>query len=411
MDFIFLFMWISLTVSQSAMDFMSTLIVLWTVVYIVKHRADTDFTWKIGLEKLWLPWLFIFFAGIFVAVPIHSINWVHATEMKWILVFYSFIFFYKKQAPWEDPKHLQRFCLFLAFASAHAAFASLIDYDFILQKKLSDETRAGGFFDDPMGFAHIFGQFFVFLFAWILSRTHLAVSNKISLVESIKKNSLYILTALLTGFGVLLSLTRGIWMAAAVAGLISAFVINRKWGWFSFLAAMSFMGILFAIWPMFRERILFVFDASHNYDGERMWLWKSNWHMFLDHPLLGVGYGEYHQWLPIYFEKLGAPANQQLISHSHNQYLHFLSNTGFLGGLFYILFLGFILFQTYKIYNKIKTTPEAHWVIGSLAAQCCFILGGLTECNFERAKMRLTYLALAAIPFAINLKLKIRGEK
>lgn len=411
MNYVFLIFWISLTVSQSAMDLMSTVIVFWGLLLFIKNKKKDSFNLRIGLEKLWVPWLFIFFLGILTQVPIENIHWTQWSEMKWILLLYSFVLFYTFQRPWLHPRLLTVFCIYLSFASGWATLSYFLKYDFILQQPIGDPNRVGGFFDDPMGFAHVYGLFFTFLFIQLLEKAHQAsLAKSHSVFAFIKTHYLALLTLTITGVALILSLTRGIWMGATVACLLSAFLISRKWGWISLMGALSLIGILLVSWPMFSERIFFVLNSTNNYDGERMWLWKSNWQMFLDHPLLGVGYGEYKQWLPIYFENLGAPIGQRFLSHAHNQYLHLFANTGFFGGLFYIIFISFMFAQTFRIYKKVQGQPIASWVIGSFAAQICFAIGGLSECNFERAKMRLTYLALAAIPFAIQHHLKLQQD-
>jgi O-antigen ligase len=71
---------------------------------------------------------------------------------------------------------------------------------------------------------------------------------------------------------------------------------------------------------------------------ERMAHWQAGWYMFLDHPWLGVGAGNYADAYPAYsvgqwLEPLG---------HAHNYYLNMLAELGLVGGGLLVLLLGLV---------------------------------------------------------------------
>jgi O-antigen ligase len=69
---------------------------------------------------------------------------------------------------------------------------------------------------------------------------------------------------------------------------------------------------------------------------ERMAHWQAGWYMFLDHPWLGVGAGNYGAAYPAYFVGPWPEA----LGHAHNYYLNMLAELGIFGGLSLLLLLG-----------------------------------------------------------------------
>lgn len=85
-----------------------------------------------------------------------------------------------------------------------------------------------------------------------------------------------------------------------------------------------------------------------SYDLERILLRESSWRMFLDHPLFGVGMGNFNEvYLGNYISPLAkAPKS----AHSHNIYFKFLAETGIIG---VFGFISLIIFQIKYLYKKI----------------------------------------------------------
>jgi O-antigen ligase len=69
---------------------------------------------------------------------------------------------------------------------------------------------------------------------------------------------------------------------------------------------------------------------------ERMAHWQAGWYMFLDHPWLGVGAGNYAQAYPSYYVSSWV----EPLGHAHNYYLNMLAELGVVGGGLLLLLLG-----------------------------------------------------------------------
>jgi len=420
MNIIFLLMLLSLLVSQSLMDLMSFVVIVaslwgWKKQLLINGRKFQFY--RIGLEKLWLAWILVFVVGLFLA-PFSSAElaahpnspWLFRLsslgELKWIINFYFFVWFFAWVLPWEvntSTKSVPSENIFqyvwggLLIFSAYALFALAFDFDLAKQQPLSDPGRVGGLFDDPMTFAHVYGQFFVLIFFITLNRLLEKIPTS-TFKNILVSDGLLFLTTLFSGLAVLLSMTRGVWIGVFIGLLVPTFLYRKKLGMIFLGVTTSLFFLIFFSWPKFHERVVLAFSSS-SYDGERIWLWMANWKMFLDHPFFGIGYGIYKWRLREYFDLMGAPA-EQFESHAHNQYLHFLAGTGLLGLLCFLIFIGFNLWTTWKLIVITKTSSLKGMALGLLGSQICFLVAALTESNFERAKVRWTYLVFAALGIA-----------
>ena len=69
--------------------------------------------------------------------------------------------------------------------------------------------------------------------------------------------------------------------------------------------------------------------------AERLAHWIAGLHMFLDHPVLGVGIGNYANAYPRYFITIFVDS----LGHAHNYYINIAAETGSIGLIVYLLFL------------------------------------------------------------------------
>jgi O-antigen ligase len=67
--------------------------------------------------------------------------------------------------------------------------------------------------------------------------------------------------------------------------------------------------------------------------------WQAGWYMFLDHPWLGVGAGNYPQAYATYF----VGSWREALGHAHNYYLNILAELGLAGGGVLLVLLGLAL--------------------------------------------------------------------
>jgi O-antigen ligase len=163
--------------------------------------------------------------------------------------------------------------------------------------------------------------------------------------------------AVLLTAGVLASLSRGAWMGIALAAAVMlAAGSPRSRRWLMALAAalllLALLGTAGLLPSLVTERLGVVAEFLGPFDVrtvdvtaenwsvvERMAHWQAAWKMFLDHPWVGIGPGNYatvydRYYLPGWLEPLG---------HAHNYYLNLAAETGIIGlaGYLVVLVLAF----------------------------------------------------------------------
>ena len=157
-----------------------------------------------------------------------------------------------------------------------------------------------------------------------------------------------------TGLGIILSLSRGAWLGLLVALAVMALAWSprtRRLVVPTVLAMLLvvLLGVLGALPAALATRVTSVtsnfgiFDArgvqptSENFAVvERMAHWQAGWEMFLDHPLRGVGPGNY----PAVYDRYSLPGWREALGHAHNYYLNMAAEAGLLGLLALLLVLG-----------------------------------------------------------------------
>ncbi len=142
---------------------------------------------------------------------------------------------------------------------------------------------------------------------------------------------------------------------------------------------------------------------------ERMSHLQAGWSMFLDHPVTGVGPGNYSiayegrglfEQAPYAFDPWYASRG-----HAHNYYLHIAAEAGIIGAFAYALLLIVLVVQAFATLR----TPQ-HWFLRSIAVGCCGIMGSVAVHNlFENLHVLNMGVQLGAV-WGLLAALEIRQQ-
>lgn len=368
-------------ISQSAMDFFGALLFLSVAADVYKkRRSGTPWSALLqptGFDWIWPLWLAVIGLSYLTSPIPETEAFKHLFEFKWIVLFYSTAYALRELNP--QPKFQKAASLFLGVCSLYAVVIWFLGYDPIHPNydmaPWVGGRRTGGLLSNAMVFGHVYGaalSLFIgaMFFAWI---------------GKSREKSFLTIAVILTGLGLLFSFTRGAWIAAAAAVLAMGFFYRWKLGLLVTGAGAAALGLAAVLWPTFHQRITHISSTG----DERQWIWAGHWRIFLDHPWTGVGYGENYKLIPEYYKQIGAPEGV-LVSHAHNQYLHFLAGSGVIGLIAYLLVLGLFFGLSWRVFRKIPANDffRKGLALGALGAQVFFWVGGITEANFEHSKMK-----------------------
>lgn len=176
--------------------------------------------------------------------------------------------------------------------------------------------------------------------------------------------------------GLLMNSTRGAWIALAITLPIITLLYDKSLKKIIFL--LIFAGVtslIFVSSPQLQNRAESITSTTLQSNTERVLMWKSAYQMFKDHPVFGVGLGQYAKK---YQSQYKSPEAKEQQNHSHNNFLQMLAENGFFG------FLGFIFLFGYILFSSLKGALKAHSIYSVLifGSTTALLIQGLTEYNF-----------------------------
>ncbi len=134
--------------------------------------------------------------------------------------------------------------------------------------------------------------------------------------------------------------------------------------------------------------------------GQRFEMWRAAWHMFLDHPVLGIGTGAF-------YERAQQMAHRGLIAtsvakydHPHSDYFDALSSRGMLGLLVLFALLGVPAIYFVRALKSQEDTSHAVGLAGLLLV-CGFAIFGLTDTVFIHSMNISWYVIYIALFMAL----------
>jgi O-antigen ligase len=404
---------LSLLMSQTAIDVFATLICFEMLYMGYRWRQQQTTTHslfnRVGIDWLFLVWFLVVVAGFGVQAYAND-SWNDAwywklLEFKWLVIFYfllAAIRFLEPNAHWVKP---------LAIAFSLCSLWAIIVWflgwdplhpDMTLQTFPNGTLRTGGFLSQPIVFAHLYQLplailvgLFLTMFRWREKGTWLVG-----------------LSVLLGSIAIFLSFTRGVWISLAAAVIVMTFLFNRRMAYGLVATMVVVFLVAFKTVPVFSERVR---ETIQGGEIERIWIWKANFEMFKDHPIVGIGYGDNVEALQGYYKKMGTPefVMEAKSGHAHNQYLQMLSGTGLLGFLVYMVIMLYFLILSIRVWYSLGSREVFHQglTLGLIGAQVAFLVGGLTEANLEHSKIKHTLMFVWALTVWLAYEYNILREK
>ncbi|MDO8662412.1 MAG: O-antigen ligase family protein [Candidatus Omnitrophota bacterium] len=220
-------------------------------------------------------------------------------------------------------------------------------------------------------FAHYngFGGYIVVVLSFLLASL---------LVPKMPKIKTYsILTLIILSIAaVLLTFSRGSWIALAVSFILLSIFSRRNLKW---LAPIFLVTIVLFFLPIFHERLIFTFKEGGDADRYRYWL--TAWKMISEHPFLGMGLGTFMGNFSKYSVLLLSPA------YAHNCYLQIWAETGIFS---LISFLVFVFSIVYLGVKKFIVTKD-FLLLGLLAGVIGFLVHSFFETNLYSLRLAILF--------------------
>ncbi len=331
----------------TAVDFLVALVIaLWLARMIVQERGIT-----IRWHALALPFALFLGAALLSMTVALSLQAAAKEFAKWAEMFAIYVFV----ANTLDETKLTR--LLAAMFLAGLSEAAIGIYQFLFQVGpagfilFNQFMRAYGTFEQPNPYAGYLALIAPVALAvmsgqWLVNRKNFSLSTTHYPLAALAALSLAAMLA-----AIVMSWSRGAWLGVAAALIVATIVQSRRAFALSVIAAfvLTFAILLSSInviptavaerfagvadyFGVFDVRGVKVDDANYAI-VERMAHWQAAWYMYIDHPLLGVGIGNYAAVYPAY----ALPGWSDPLGHAHNYYLNVAAEAGTIGLIAYLV--------------------------------------------------------------------------
>lgn len=296
---------------------------------------ENDYRWPAPQKAFLYPYIMFFLLLLLATIPLLDFPSLH---ILWRYFYWSlplFLFYYTGPVKNFDEIYKNSALFSMLFLSGYTLY---------LVTTLPFGTRISGTLSHP----NLYAVLIELILPYVILIAFTYIKNK-----DYNKITLWIaLTLSITGtLSLLFTQSRG-----GCIGFLAGFIFllplkiymmkrNSIWG------SMKKICVCIAVIAVLIGGVFSQFDKlSRSYDHERILLWTSSYHMWEDHKIFGVGLAN---WEEAYKSKYILPeAKEPDLTMPHNVFMIFLSQTGIIGTIGYLVFfLGTLFFLIKKILN------------------------------------------------------------
>jgi O-antigen ligase len=148
----------------------------------------------------------------------------------------------------------------------------------------------------------------------------------------------------------------------ALIFLLAAYTFSARKRLLFLPIAIALLAIIWQVMPaQYQQRYLSVRSLKDDESyTNRVMAWHAGWHMFLDHPLTGVGVGQF----PIANgSKYWPGSGRKVWLNAHSVYVQLIAELGLFGTLAFSVYLVGLFGLNYSIGKQLAAFPEApHWL-------------------------------------------------
>ena len=204
--------------------------------------------------------------------------------------------------------------------------------------------------------------------------------------------------------GVLAGKSRGAWLTLSIVATIIILIYamrNKRLLVYGILAFIC-LGGFFVTSNDYKNRFISITDTTiNNSNLARISLWKSSWNMIKDHPIVGVGLGQFgNEYQTKYFlEKKFSHYN-----HCHNNILKIWTETGTIGLIGFLIMSLYILLSNFRIWFKDKN-PYSLMIWSSWLS---FMIFGMFDVMIDHAAItKIWWFLLGTLLVMLNKRLSL----
>lgn len=251
--------------------------------------------------------------------------------------------------------------------------------DFIEQFSFGATKRIASTFGNPNSFA-AFLVFFIFPFIMMTFN-----------IMEIKEKLVYIFLSVIMLVNMVLTFSRNSWLAFGLGCLLLTVYLSWK-----AIVSMGLLGLISLFIPVIRNRLRDFTDVNQNIS--RIKHWKTAFLMIKDHPILGLGNGNYVSYYDEYISKhpeLDFALQKRF--PTHNSYLKVASELGIIGFIPFVVLIITSMIQIKKTTQKIFDKKVKAFYKGILISILMFLIMNIFDNLFFVPKVTTWFWFVVAI--------------
>ena len=204
---------------------------------------------------------------------------------------------------------------------------------------------------------------------------------------------------------IIMTVTRGAWVAL-FAGLATVCVMVRN------KTALALSALAVAVVLVFAFAT--VEDTGRNispakfaqeidiHARTRLVLWDIAWDLIKQHPLLGVGMGDFSTEA----DNLVGERNITTTTDTHNVYLQVLATRGLVGFIPFVLFWVVVLRSLFGLKRRSERgSVDWHYAVAAIGVTVAMLFGALTENNIDDEEVFISYLFILGLALGANYRM------
>ena len=377
---LFLILAFFLPISNATIEISFCLIYLCFLIRIVLEKPTSNNIRKFFKNRINLS-LLVFF--IFIGLSLFKSGpLIKKSFIAWIFKWgEGFLLFYFAQT-FLKQKHVKILLAILILSTLliciDGIYQQIKGVDFINGYK---SIKINGLFGVRATFPHYndFGAFLTVMF--------FVCAGFLKEIKNNKIKALLFLIILFIVANIFLTYSRGTWVTFLIISLLAVFFSERNYKIFCLVFLIFFILTLTNIY-LTKERFLLIFKEGG--DTGRLGVWKMAIDMAKDSPFLGKGIGLFMD----YFSRnpTSCSGYQSYYQYTHNCYLQILAETGLLGLLPFLWFLGELLFG---IYNRMKKKID-YIITGLFWGFLAFLFHSFFDTHLYSLKLSILFWLLAS---------------
>lgn len=194
--------------------------------------------------------------------------------------------------------------------------------------------------------------------------------------------------------GLLGNKSRGAWLTEMLVVPIAIYQYvkkNRKYLIAVMMVTLCVVGYMISS-PQYLQRIKSITNITTDHsNADRVWTWKSAKQMIQDHPILGVGFGQFGE---VYKKQYKYEQETQTLIHTHNNFIQVAVESGIVGIAGFLYLVWYFLYTSLRSYRQ-QMNPYDLMIFTVFFAHVCVF--GQIDYTFWGIGMQPFFLFLLAI--------------